>query len=29
MSVYDLDEFLDPALDPGIYILRFLWRKTS
>jgi hypothetical protein len=24
MSVYDLDEFLDPASDPGIYILRFL-----
>lgn len=23
MSVYDLDEFLDPASDPGIYILRF------
>jgi hypothetical protein len=24
MSVYDLDEFLDPASDPGISILRFL-----
>jgi hypothetical protein len=29
MSVYNLDEFLDLASDPGINILRFFQIKTS